>query len=154
MRGQKCSECGTVENVKLVREYPDLADLLRDWHAYGGSLDIPLCPKCASAICGGLGEETVKAYPLDLSGDADQEPESHSHSWIVFSTVMDQGWLMVRCKCGGVGVVKDPTSAEWGQAFHAPFSPYSWPEPDRVDVLKDWTTALDKDYKVWTVVRG
>lgn len=68
----KCSECGTVENIKPAREYPELAALLEAWHSLetsGGSL---LCPKCAAAVCGDLRGETVQILPLDFSDQAGQ----------------------------------------------------------------------------------
>jgi hypothetical protein len=150
----QCSECGTNENLKPAREYPCLVEIIRDWHASGRALDSLLCPNCADAVCGNLGRETIQGNPLDFSGNADQVPGSHSHSWIIFSTMVDQGWLLVRCKCGGVGIVKDPTSEEWSRAFNAPCFPCMWPEPGRVEVLEGWTTALDLEHEVWTVVRG
>ena len=78
----------------------------------------------------------------------------HTHSWTVFSTLLDESWLLVRCDCGDVGAVKDPTEEEWSQAYHAPSSPYPWPEPGRVEALPGLTTALDQEHKVWRVIRG
>jgi len=79
---------------------------------------------------------------------------SHSHKWIVFSTLLEESWLLVKCECGDVGAIKDPTSEEWSEAYHAPSSPYLWPDPERVEVLPGWTTVFNSDHRVWTVVRG
>lgn len=55
------------------------------------------------------------------------------HEWIVFSTALSEGWLMLQCvECGMHGTVNDPSADEWSAAFHAPSKPYRWAENDRV----------------------
>src|SRR4051812_23143733 len=47
------------------------------------------------------------------------------HHWVVFSTALGEGWLMLQCvDCGLHGTVNDPTKKEWSKAFHAPSRPY------------------------------
>ena len=56
--------------------------------------------------------------------------------WWVYSTAVGSGTIMVECRnTGRLGVVKQYTSKEWGDAFYAPDTPYPWTEPDRVTVL-------------------
>ena len=53
--------------------------------------------------------------------------ENCKHEWIVFSTCLGTAEIMCECViCGAFGVVPDPTSEEWGKAFHAPSHPYRW----------------------------
>ena len=75
----------------------------------------------------------------------------HRHNWMVFSTV-DEGWLLVRCDCGCVGAVKDPTLEEWTEAYDSLSNPYDWYDSGRVEDLVGWTTDLDKKHNVWTLV--
>ena len=57
----------------------------------------------------------------------------HHHVWVVFSTALADGWLMLQCvDCGLHGTVEDPTSEEWGEAFHAPSRPFQWIDETRV----------------------
>jgi hypothetical protein len=71
-----------------------------------------------------------------------------THEWVVFSTALDQGWLMVQCvTCGAMGTVNDPTEEEWAAAFHAPSTPYRWDDNSRV-------TLRRKDFDVFHVVRS
>lgn len=59
----------------------------------------------------------------------------HDHEWVVFSTALAEGWLMVQCTiCGAMGTVDDPTKEEWSQAFHAPSRPYRWQDGLRVTI--------------------
>lgn len=86
----------------------------------------------------------------------------HVHNWEVFSTYLgltDDGLpashLLLRCDCGDVGHVADPTPEEWSDAFHAPSQPYEWAGGDnRVAVVEGHTTAWDAEKKNWRVVRG
>ena len=75
-RQKKCSECGTAENVKPAREYPELAALLKQWGSLERLDSALLCPKCAQAVCRDLRGETVRVYPLDLSKPEGQDPEA------------------------------------------------------------------------------
>lgn len=55
------------------------------------------------------------------------------HEWVVFSTALQDGSLMVQCvKCGEMGTVHDHSKEEWGKAFHAPSHPYLWTNDSRV----------------------
>jgi len=59
--------------------------------------------------------------------------KNHVHEWVVFSTALSEGWLMVQCvDCGEMGTVEDPSTHEWKRAFHAPSCPYRWHERERV----------------------
>ena len=75
----------------------------------------------------------------------------HRHHWMVFNTA-DEGWLLVRCDCGKVGAVKNPSLEEWSLAYEAACNPYAWTEDGEVEVLVGWTTVLDKKRGVWVVV--
>ena len=53
--------------------------------------------------------------------------ETCDHSWMVFSTAVATGQIMVECElCEAVGTVDTHTRAEWQAAFHAPSNPYRW----------------------------
>jgi hypothetical protein len=55
------------------------------------------------------------------------------HEWVVFSTVLNEGWLMLQCvNCGLHATVDDPSTEEWSKAFHAPSQPYRWRDGSRV----------------------
>lgn len=55
------------------------------------------------------------------------------HEWVVFSTALADGWLMLQCvECGSHGVVESPTATEWSEAFYAPSRPYRWEDSSRV----------------------
>lgn len=59
--------------------------------------------------------------------------ECPGHEWVVFSTALAQGWLMLQCvRCGRHGTVDDPSKTEWSAAFHAPSAPYRWTDDGRV----------------------
>lgn len=60
---------------------------------------------------------------------------AHKHEWVVFSTALQEGWLMLQCvKCGATGTVDDPSREEWSDACHAPVRPYRWDDDARVTV--------------------
>jgi hypothetical protein len=67
-----------------------------------------------------------------------QECSKHcaeQHEWVVYSTALAEGWLMLQCvECGGMGTIDDPSPQEWSDAFHAPSRPYRWHEGTRVTV--------------------
>ena len=50
----------------------------------------------------------------------------HEHKWIVYSTAVGTGQLLLECECGERATVDDPSGPEWKQAFHAPSYPYPW----------------------------
>ena len=61
-----------------------------------------------------------------------------ARDWWVVSTALLDVVLIVHCRrTGAMGVVRDPTSPEWGQAFYAPDSPYRWADHSRVEVLSE-----------------
>lgn len=65
-------------------------------------------------------------------------PNCSPHRWVVFSTALMQGSLMLLClDCGAYGTVDNPTKEEWSAAFHAPSEPYFWNEPERVNYRGD-----------------
>ena len=50
-----------------------------------------------------------------------------NHSWMVFSTAVATGQIMVECElCEATGTVDAHTRAEWQAAFYAPSNPYRW----------------------------
>ena len=60
------------------------------------------------------------------------------HEWVVFSTAVDQGWLMLQCvNCGLHATVDDPSKEEWSEAFYAPSQPYRWHDEARVVIHED-----------------
>ena len=55
------------------------------------------------------------------------------HKWIVYSTAISTGELLLICnECKIYATVQDPSEEEWGQAFHAPSRPYVWHDETRV----------------------
>jgi len=45
---------------------------------------------------------------------------------------------MLQCvKCGLHATVTDPSTEEWGKAFHAPSQPYRWKDEDRLVIHKE-----------------
>lgn len=59
----------------------------------------------------------------------------HHHEWVVFSTALAEGWLMLQCvECGAMATVDDPSKEEWAEAFHAPSKPYRWEDDTRATV--------------------
>ena len=56
-----------------------------------------------------------------------------NHEWVVFSTALEEGWLMLQCvNCGLHATVDDPSKKEWSQAYDAPSKPYRWHDATRV----------------------
>ena len=59
----------------------------------------------------------------------------HQHEWVVFSTALTEGWLMLQCvECGTHGTIDDPTSEEWSEGFDAPSKPYRWQDESRITI--------------------
>jgi hypothetical protein len=57
------------------------------------------------------------------------------HEWVVFSSAIDENWLMLQCVCCGLhGTVRDPSLREWSKAFRAPSRPYRWTAEGRVHI--------------------
>lgn len=55
--------------------------------------------------------------------------------WEVYSTALQDGVLMLRCRATKAqGIVRKPSREEWAKAFNAPGNPYPWTEPRRVEV--------------------
>jgi len=50
----------------------------------------------------------------------------HEHEWMVYSTAVGTGVIMVRCECGALGGVPAGRfeQADWNEAFYAPSAPY------------------------------
>lgn len=60
---------------------------------------------------------------------------SQTREWWVFSTALNQGWLMLICDItGATGSIRDPSADEWKAAFYAPSKPYRWHDESRVVV--------------------
>ena len=58
---------------------------------------------------------------------------ANDHEWVVYSTALREGWLMVQCvECGAVGTIHDPSAEEKSEAFYAPARPYRWQDNTRV----------------------
>jgi hypothetical protein len=80
------------------------------------------------------------AKPVDVDifvGKAEQRRTAdlcmHGHEWVVYSTALREGWLMLQCvECGAMGTIDDPSPEEWSDAFHAPSRPYAWRDNTRV----------------------
>ena len=59
--------------------------------------------------------------------------EYRLYIWVVFSTAISDGYLIVQCgECGTIGAIEDPTEEEWSDAFYAPDHPYAWLDSNRV----------------------
>lgn len=101
-----------------------------DWSTVGGPV-----PTRESAR--ELRTEALTALMNGVSGgsakSADEEPHrttgfcTNGHEWVVYSTALSEGWLMLQCvECGAMGTIDDPSPQEWSDAFHAPSRPYRW----------------------------
>lgn len=102
------------EHITALPDSPDCGTPDREHHEPG--CDVKRCP-----ICG----QRNPIYGC--------ESESHEHLWVVFSTALTEGWLMLQCvRCGRHGTVTDPSKQEWSDAFHAPSAPYCWTDDGRV----------------------
>ena len=91
------------------------------------------------ADCPGLPDELREhaeaAFADYEAKHPDYEPLEEEHEWVVFSTALGEGWLMLQCiGCGLHGTVDDPSREEWSQASHAPSQPYRWFEETRVTI--------------------
>lgn len=79
---------------------------------------------------------------------------AHKHKWYVFSTAIDDGVLMLYCKCGAYGIVRDHTKKEWNEAFYAPSHNYRWNGGDhRVEIVPGYTTYFDWSRGTRTIKR-
>lgn len=55
------------------------------------------------------------------------------HEYVVFSTALEQGCLMLQCvECGLHATVEDPSKEEWSKGVRAPSKPYRWRDETRV----------------------
>jgi hypothetical protein len=80
----------------------------------------------------------------EISFSQPSQAGDHAHDWVVFSTALEEGWLMAQCVgCGLHGAIEDPTKEEWIAAFHAPSRPYRWAVEERV-VIKGPLTGNRK----------
>jgi hypothetical protein len=67
------------------------------------------------------------------------------HEWVVFSTALEEGWLMLQCViCGLNATVEQPSQEEWSAAFYAPSKPYRWHDAGRVTIHEEYPT--DRPY--------
>lgn len=67
----------------------------------------------------------------------------HTHEWVVFSTALKEGWLMLQCvDCGMHGAVENPSTKEWSKGFQAPSRPYCWHDESRVTVKDTKTEGI------------
>ena len=70
---------------------------------------------------------------MNKSKKAQSCTEPQDHEWVVFSTALTEGWIMVQCvECGAHGTVDHSTKEEWSKAFYAPEEPYLWEDNSRV----------------------
>lgn len=83
------------------------------------------------AVCEGSNPISYRGRPTANAG-----PEhEHAHEWVVFSTALGEGWLMLQCvECALHATVEDPSRGEWSQASRAPSKPYRWHDETRVVV--------------------
>ena len=66
------------------------------------------------------------------------------HHWVVFSTALEERWLMLQCtECGLHGTIDDPTREEWSEAFAAPSRPYPWTDEARITLHPEVQTPPD-----------
>jgi len=84
-----------------------------------------------------MGINEIQSVETDTDSTNERQSSSpnsdHHHTWVVFSTALGDGWIMLQCvDCGMHATVEDPTSEEWGQAFHAPSRPYQWLDETRI----------------------
>ena len=103
----------TVRSIKLVRSVPFME---------GGVFEEPAEP------------EEIPSWG-QLAADLAAQKKEEAPEWMVFSTAIKQGWLMLYCdKTGRTGSVRDPSPEEWAAAFYAPSAPYRWHDDKRVVV--------------------
>ena len=104
----------TVRSIKLVRQVP--------FFEGGGVFEEPAEP------------DKIPSWG-QLAADLAAQKKEEAPEWMVFSTAIKQGWLMLYCdKTGRTGSVRDPSKEEWEAAFYAPSAPYRWHDDSRVVV--------------------
>lgn len=55
------------------------------------------------------------------------------HEWVVYSTALQEGWLMLHCvECGAEGTIDAPSKKELSAAAYSPSRPYRWKDGTRV----------------------
>ena len=99
--------------------------------------DFGVCEACFRGHCGAVPELTPDDWLREHleRHRKDQAEGQHQHEWVVFSTALNDGCLMLQCvECGLVGTVDDPSREEWSEAFHAPSRPYRWFDEKRVRI--------------------
>lgn len=94
-----------------------------------GRIDLPMLPVYGSLdLCAG-------ARPVPVGVPGPSSPCQTGHEWVVYSTALLEGWLMLQCvECHAMGTIDDPSKHEWSGAFHAPSRPYRWRDATRVTV--------------------
>ena len=81
---------------------------------------------------------SAKPVDVDIFVGKPEQPRTavlctNDHEWVVYSTALLEGWLMLQCvECGAMGTIDDPSPEEWSDAFHAPSRPYRWRDNARV----------------------
>ena len=109
----------------------ELTVIYFDQHAgYIATADVSLSGENVS-----IGDWNVSSMTSETQEPCCISDSQSNHSWIVFSTALEDRCLMLNCKdCGAMGTVADPSSEEWGKAFEAPCKPYLWNEESRVSI--------------------
>ena len=66
---------------------------------------------------------------------SEEAVKRHQHEWVVFSSALQEHWLMLQCvECGVMGTVEDPSAYEWKRAGKASMRPFRWSDDKRVVV--------------------
>jgi hypothetical protein len=61
-----------------------------------------------------------------------------NHEWVVFSTAVDDGCLMLQCVgCNAYATIRDPSKKEWSKAYHAHSTPYRWHDERRLVIEQE-----------------
>ena len=72
-----------------------------------------------------------------ILGERIVDPDNCQHDWEVHSVDYDNVWLELMCfDCNSNGVVQDPDSEEWDNAYGASMNPYKWEDSSRVVYVK------------------
>jgi hypothetical protein len=73
---------------------------------------------------------------------------AHTHTFWVCSTAIDDGAILVVCRCGQFGTVDfdNHTEEEWRAAFHAPSRQYIWPDTHRVTLREQLEPETTQQY--------
>lgn len=85
---------------------------------------------------------------IKVLGERIVDPENCEHEWEVHSVNYDNVWLELMCfECNSDGVVKDPNSDEWSDAYGASTNPYLWEDKSRVTYVRCFgNTGASENY--------